>query len=63
MWVIGLLSGMVIDEQHNKSTEQSTKNHKHDSKLATRLYHNEHKLNKVTEMKIAALRAIGQRKV
>jgi hypothetical protein len=44
--------------------EQSTTNQKHESKLATRLNHDEHKLNMAIEkMKITPLRAIGQRKV
>jgi hypothetical protein len=47
-----------------KSTEWSTTNQKHESKPATRLNHDEHELNKaIKKMKIAALRAIGQRKV
>jgi hypothetical protein len=53
MWWLSLLFGVVEwMGGTNKSSKWSTKKHEHESKLATRLDHEEHKLNKVTELKL-----------
>jgi hypothetical protein len=63
MWWIGLLFGKVesvssISKARSKILKLRTQIYP-----ATRLNHDGHKLNKVTEMKFAALRVIGQRKI
>jgi hypothetical protein len=51
-----------IGERHKQSTEQNTKT-KNTNLTSNKTQHDGHKLNKVTEMKFAALRVIGQRKI
>jgi hypothetical protein len=56
-FVVGLVE---LGERHNQMHGVECYKLKHEFKLATRLNHDEHELNKETKkMKIVALRAIG----
>jgi hypothetical protein len=63
MWWIGLLFGKVESVSGTNKARSKILKQRTQIQPATRLNHDGHKLNKVTEMKFAALRIIGQRKI